>query len=365
MGAIRHVRVLARITTAALVLGAFAFLGSSSSALSGCTSFGECPRAADDNYEMKLGAPLRVGAPGLLANDEGIAGTHVSVMDSDEFSWNNATIQLNADGSFVYTPDPQEPVAGEDSFGYALEDPEGGFAYGTVYVSVWATVRSDAYETGVNRLLTVDAPGIFGNDLGIDPYSITADGVTDEGGSVSVNDDGSFVYQPKSKFRGTDTFRYEVFDTNDDNTYVATVLIGVGIPKPTPPREASPPEEGFTPRTLPNDPGIDPGSTEGSGSRGSSRTTRPGSTGTTTKSSRTENAKDGRSSASPDPEGGSAIDGDAAAAQQSSDSSSSPLPVIIVMLVVAGAVGGTLWWLRRRRVAAGAAAGGTPEPPTV
>ena len=73
---------------------------------------------------MTLGSPLRVGAPGLLANDSGVPGTKISMLDSDTTSWNNASVDIHEDGSFTYTPDEGDPIAGQDSFGYAIEDAE-------------------------------------------------------------------------------------------------------------------------------------------------------------------------------------------------------------------------------------------------
>ncbi|MDH3710664.1 MAG: Ig-like domain-containing protein, partial [Cyclobacteriaceae bacterium] len=85
----------------------------------------------------------------------------------------------------------------------------------------------DEYTTEVDTPLTIDAPGVLGNDSdpdGDDLVVIAFDTNTTEGGTVEMNEDGSFTYTPPSGFIGTDTFTYTISDGNG-NTDTATVTI--------------------------------------------------------------------------------------------------------------------------------------------
>jgi hypothetical protein len=65
------------------------------------------------------------------------------------------------------------------------------------------------YPTGEDTLLSVVAPGVLGNDLP-DDGSLSAQVVTSTvNGTLTLNPDGSFTYQPNPDFFGTDSFTYE------------------------------------------------------------------------------------------------------------------------------------------------------------
>jgi len=67
------------------------------------------------------------------------------------------------------------------------------------------TAVDDAYDTPQDTVLSVEAPGVLGNDTDADGDDLTA--VLSNGpsfGSVSLNADGSFAYRPNSGFTGSD-----------------------------------------------------------------------------------------------------------------------------------------------------------------
>ena len=74
------------------------------------------PVAANDNYKFNQGnSQLTVSAPGVLSNDRDVNGdalTAVLVSDASQGS-----VTLNADGSFVYMPNPD--FSGSDTFTYS------------------------------------------------------------------------------------------------------------------------------------------------------------------------------------------------------------------------------------------------------
>ena len=71
----------------------------------------------------------------------------------------------------------------------------------------------DGYLILPNTVLQIAAPGVLWNDVDPDGGPLTAvlvTGVTN--GFLTLNPDGSFVYQPNAGFVGTDTFVYQVDD---------------------------------------------------------------------------------------------------------------------------------------------------------
>ncbi|HEY48339.1 MAG: hypothetical protein AMJ88_05245 [Anaerolineae bacterium SM23_ 63] len=85
----------------------------------------------------------------------------------------------------------------------------------------------DAYSLKEDGTLHVTAPGVLGNDFDVDGDPLTAvleSGVSN--GSLALNADGSFIYEPKQDFNGTDSFTYKANDGSSDSN-VATVTITV------------------------------------------------------------------------------------------------------------------------------------------
>src|SRR6185436_6342162 len=86
------------------------------------------------------------------------------------------------------------------------------------------------YNTIGNVNISVPAPGVLTNDL--DPNGGSAGVVapfpttSTNGGTVTLNANGSFTYNPPVGFEGTDTFTYTVGNTTG-KTDTATVTITV------------------------------------------------------------------------------------------------------------------------------------------
>jgi hypothetical protein len=86
--------------------------------------------AVTDSYTTPENTALNISAPGVLGNDTGGTGTYSVVGNSNPA---NGSVALNADGSFVYTPNTD--YVGSDSFSYTLSDGSNTTS-GTVIVQV-------------------------------------------------------------------------------------------------------------------------------------------------------------------------------------------------------------------------------------
>src|SRR5690606_26732037 len=89
------------------------------------------------------------------------------------------------------------------------------------------TAENDSYVITVNETLEVAASGVLENDMDPEGDPLTAVVVqSPEHGTLTLNDDGSFVYVPDADFTGLDGFSYQASDGNSLSD-VATVTIEV------------------------------------------------------------------------------------------------------------------------------------------
>ena len=91
------------------------------------------------------------------------------------------------------------------------------------------TATPDSYtQYGSDTGLTVAAPGVLANDQDDDGDSLTAIKIANPShGSVTLNANGSFTYQPAENYVGADSFTYKAND-GTANSSVVTVRLSVG-----------------------------------------------------------------------------------------------------------------------------------------
>lgn len=94
------------------------------------------PSANDDSYSIEENGVLDVAAAGVLGNDTDIDGDPLTAALVSGPS--NSVLVLNIDGSFTYTPNVN--FNGIDTFTYRVSDGQGGFAVGTVQITVRPTL---------------------------------------------------------------------------------------------------------------------------------------------------------------------------------------------------------------------------------
>ncbi len=134
----------------------------------------------------------------------------------------NGTVQLQADGAFTYTPNTD--FLGDDSFTYEACNATPSCGTAVVSIKIGGPVPgADNYEILVNRRLE---DNVLVNDSGDGLQANTTPVQAPDNGTLTLQSDGSFVYQPNTDFEGTDTFIYEVCDS-DSLCGEATVTIQV------------------------------------------------------------------------------------------------------------------------------------------
>ncbi|WP_448549432.1 Ig-like domain-containing protein [Thalassotalea fusca] len=173
------------------------------------------PVVQQESYLSPQNQPL-IG--NVLTNDSDNESDLLSVSPLPIQFPSNGELQLNRDGSFVYTPSPN--FTGTDSFAYEVQDGQGGLSQGSVQISIDdlndpPVALDDAYTTPFDTPLVVTAPGILLNDSDIDGDVITliltpVENV--QNGSLALQADGGFTYTPNAGFTGNDFFVYQIQD---------------------------------------------------------------------------------------------------------------------------------------------------------
>ena len=192
------------------------------------TAVDDAPVAGDDSYSTNEDTPFAVAAPGVLGNDTDVEGDPISAILVNGPS--HGTLVLNQDGSFTYTPSPN--FSGSDSFSYKASD--GSLASDPATVTIVVNPVNDAplaindsYAVNEDTLLSIGAPGVLGNDTDTENNTLAAILVSGPAsGTLTLNPDGSFTYQPGPDFNGTDSFTYKASDGTDESA-PATVTIDV------------------------------------------------------------------------------------------------------------------------------------------
>ncbi|MCA1683985.1 MAG: tandem-95 repeat protein [Actinobacteria bacterium] len=193
----------------------------------------DAPDAVDDAYSTDEDTALTVNAPGVLANDTDPQGDAPTAAVATGPA--NGTLGVNADGSFTYTPNAN--FNGADSFTYTATDSLGASDTATVAITVnpvndAPVATGESYtHYGSDTALVVIAPGVLANDSDpVEGSPLTAVLVSGPAsGTLTLNPNGSFTYQPNEDFGGTDSFTYKANDgAADSNVVTVSIIVGAG-----------------------------------------------------------------------------------------------------------------------------------------
>ncbi|MFO0900686.1 MAG: Ig-like domain-containing protein [Pirellulales bacterium] len=170
------------------------------------------------NYSTFEDYPITTGNgawPSLLAN--AYDGDSTQLRAELATPPQHGQLQLNWNGQFIYTPDPD--YFGPDEFGFVVVDgpvrsAEKKVSLSMTFVNDPPQAMPDHYELlGSGPQVVAAEIGLLVNDSDPDFPLLSTELVASPGqGLVQLLSDGGFTYAPKPGFRGIDRFTYRAFD---------------------------------------------------------------------------------------------------------------------------------------------------------
>ncbi|MBS9954448.1 tandem-95 repeat protein [Vibrio alginolyticus] len=163
----------------------------------------------------------------------------------------NATVEMNEDGSFTITP--SENFYGDIEFSYDVTDGEEVVAAGldltVTPVNDAPEPQDQAFTVGEDGLLTFTDADLLTGATDVEGDNLTVEGVSYKGadGVLTDNGDGTYSFAPNENFNGDVNFTFDVSDGTD--TVTANIDVSV-----TP--ENDPPVAGSTSYTVHEDNSI-------------------------------------------------------------------------------------------------------------
>lgn len=189
------------------------------------------PVATNDSFALIAGTTI---SGNVLSNDHDANGDALAATLSS--GPKNGTLLFNNDGTFSYKA--ASGFVGTDTFTYAASDGK-ALDTATVTLKVSAPVPTNIAPTAVDDAYTLVAGDsvkgfVLANDKDANGDALVAVLKTGPAnGTVSIANDGSFVYAAKAGFLGTDSFVYTASDGK--LATAATVTLTVTAPETTPP----------------------------------------------------------------------------------------------------------------------------------
>ena len=171
----------------------------------------DAPIAVNDSYSVNEDTQLVVTAPGVLVNDTDIDSTNLTATIVSNPT--NGVVTLNADGSFIYTPNTN--YNGPDCFTYKASDGSLNSATATVKITVNAVndapvAINDSFTAPEDTVITGN---VLLNDTDVEGDTLTALLVSGPShGSLTLNANGTFTYTPNTNYNGNDSFTYKASD---------------------------------------------------------------------------------------------------------------------------------------------------------
>jgi hypothetical protein len=165
------------------------------------------------SYDIHHDTTLTVGADGgVLVDAQADDSSNLTAVLVS--STQNGTLNLNSDGTFTYQPNAG--FVGTDSFTFVAQSDSGSVSdvtTATIAVTDLAPSAPDQqFTVRAGQTFVADAPGLAAQATDEDDQVQIQLVQPTQHGTVQVNPDGSFTYQPDAGFVGTDTFVYRSFD---------------------------------------------------------------------------------------------------------------------------------------------------------
>ncbi len=192
----------------------------------------EAPIANADNALTEVGVTL---TGNVASNDYDPDGDPLTVTTVPVVDVNNGTLTLNPDGSFTYVPNAG--FVGTDTFTYQVCDNATPALCDTAVVEIRVeedngnitVANDDAYNTVADTANNNVSGNVLDNDFDPEGHiqTVNTTPVSNvSNGTLTLNADGTFDYQPNAGFAGQDSFVYEICDNGTPQACdQATVII--------------------------------------------------------------------------------------------------------------------------------------------
>ncbi len=183
----------------------------------------DAPVAADVGYSVDQDTTLGVTAPGVLSNDTDVDGGSLTVVLVSGTS--NGSVTLNADGSFLYTPNAG--FNGSDSFTYTANDGTVDSNNATVSITVnpvndapadVVTIIKAEYDSGKARL-KIEATSTAGGSVTLTATAFDSNGNVLGSTQMEYNAEKDRYKGKITKFT-SEPFRVEVTSTGGGSDIV-------------------------------------------------------------------------------------------------------------------------------------------------
>lgn len=166
------------------------------------TIINDPPQAVNDAYTTDENVALVINAPGILVNDTDPNNDTLTVLSATSTA--HGTLVWNANGSFTYTPNTG--YVGPDSFTYNVTDGALTSLSATVTITVVGHPPVAVNDFATTTSGTPVTIAVLTNDSDPDHDTITITSSTSPShGSVTLNPNGTFTYQPVDGYAGLDT----------------------------------------------------------------------------------------------------------------------------------------------------------------
>jgi VCBS repeat-containing protein len=183
--------------------------------------FNDPPIANDDTVTLNEDTPTVIT---VLGNDSDVDTDPLSILNAS--TPGHGTVSIGQNKTITYTP--AADYNGTDAFVYTVSDGHGGTAVATVSLNI--TPVNDAPVAGADSFTTDEDNALAGNvltndsDAEGDPLTATLNTGPNHG-SITLNADGSFTYNPTADYNGPDGFTYAVSDGMKSKIGTVTITV--------------------------------------------------------------------------------------------------------------------------------------------
>ncbi|RLV49889.1 tandem-95 repeat protein [Nocardioides mangrovicus] len=176
------------------------------------------PRAVADSAATRAGHALEVDPAGVLGNDHG-----TSLVVTAATTPGHGTLTWTAAGGYHY--EPAAGFSGDDSFRYTLTDAAGRTDQATVSITVTPVATDDAGTTSAGTVLVVpSSAGVLANDAGSGLRAAVSSAPSH--GTLVLDADGGYRYEPSPGWSGPDSF---IYTATDSAGRTATAAVGLQV----------------------------------------------------------------------------------------------------------------------------------------